>query len=85
MAQLNVASGSVVQVQDHLYEFVRDEALKGTRWTVDEVFGILGELVEEFGHRLVTDIRSQEIEGQKAIQEELDSVIIRSFKPHGDA
>jgi malate synthase len=51
MAQLNIASGKVVQVQDPLYEFVRDEALKGTRWTVDEVFGILGELVEEFGPR----------------------------------
>ena len=48
MAQLNMASGSVVQVQDRLYEFVRDEALKGIRWTADEVFGMLGELVEKF-------------------------------------
>ena len=48
MAQLNLASGSVIQVEDSLYEFVRDEALKGTRWSADEVFGMLGELVEKF-------------------------------------
>ncbi|MDA0988671.1 MAG: malate synthase G [Chloroflexi bacterium] len=51
MPQIRVASGNAVKVQDALYEFVRDEALKGTRWTVDEVFGILGELVEKFGPR----------------------------------
>jgi|TARA_Y100000310_G_scaffold196157_1_gene196208 uncharacterized protein YydD (DUF2326 family) len=33
----------------------------------------------------IEEMRSQEIEGQKAIQEELESVIIRSFKPQGDA
>ena len=51
MPQIRVASGKAVKVQDALYEFVRDEALKGTRWTVDEVFGMLGELVEKFGPR----------------------------------
>jgi len=33
----------------------------------------------------IEEMRSREIEGQKAIQEELESVIIRSFKPQGDA
>ena len=33
----------------------------------------------------IEEMRSQEIEGQKAIQEELESVIVRSFKPQGDA
>jgi len=33
----------------------------------------------------IEEMRSQEVEGQKAIQEELESVIVRSFKPQGDA
>ncbi len=33
----------------------------------------------------IDEMRSQEIEAQKAIQEELESVIIRSFTPQGDA
>ena len=33
----------------------------------------------------IEEMRSQEIEGQKAIQEELENVIIRSLAPHGDA
>ena len=60
MAQLNVASGNVVKVQDPLYEFVRDEVLTGTGWTADEVFGILGELVEGF------DPKNQELLATRA-------------------
>ena len=33
----------------------------------------------------IDEMRSQEIEAQRAIQEELESVIIRSFTPQGDA
>ena len=51
MAQISLASGSVVEIQDILYEFVRDEALKGADRTADEVFGTLGELVEQFDPR----------------------------------
>ena len=51
MAQISLASGSVVEIQDILYEFVRDEALKGANRTADEVFGTLGELVEQFDPR----------------------------------
>jgi len=60
MAQLKTASGNVVQVHDHLYEFVENEVLKGTKWTVAQVFGMLGELVEEFGpkNRELLDSRS---------------------------
>ncbi|MQF48718.1 malate synthase G [SAR202 cluster bacterium AC-647-N09_OGT_505m] len=60
MSQLKMASGSVVQVQDCLYEFVRNEALKGTNWTADEVFGILGNLVERF------DPKNQELLAARA-------------------
>jgi hypothetical protein len=33
----------------------------------------------------IEEMRSQEVEGQKAIQEELENTILRSFKPQGDA
>tara|TARA_R110000824_G_scaffold323471_1_gene510409 strand:- start:4344 stop:4568 length:225 start_codon:yes stop_codon:yes gene_type:complete len=33
----------------------------------------------------IDEMRSQEVEAQRAIQEELESVIIRSFTPQGDA
>jgi malate synthase len=48
MAEIKLPSGSLVEIQDLLYEFVRDEALQGTGRAVDDVFGIVGELVEEF-------------------------------------
>ena len=37
-----------MEIEDALYEFVRDEAVPATGWTVEEVFRILGELVLEF-------------------------------------
>ena len=68
MAQLQAVSGNVIQVQDRLYEFVRDEALKGTRWTADEVFGLLGELVEKF------DPMNQELLTKRgALQSKIDA------------
>ncbi len=48
MAQLDLPSGNQVEVDDLLYEFVRDEVVPGTSFKVDEVFRHLGELVEEF-------------------------------------
>ena len=33
----------------------------------------------------IEEMRSQEVEGRKAIQEELENTILRSFKPQGDA
>ena len=51
MAQISLDSGGTLQVNDRLYEFVRDEALEGTGRTADEVFRILGDLVEQFGPR----------------------------------
>ena len=33
----------------------------------------------------IEEMRSREIEGQKAIQKELENVIIRSLTPQGDA
>ena len=51
MAQVSLASGQLVEIRDSLYEFVRNEALPGTPWSADEVFGLLGGLLEEFGPR----------------------------------
>ena len=49
MGKLHLPSGNVLEIQDSLYNFVRDEAISGTPWTVDGVFEVLGELLEEFG------------------------------------
>ena len=51
MATLTLASGVSMEVAQVLYDFVNDEAVNGTRWSADEVFRVLGELVEEFGPR----------------------------------
>ena len=48
MAQLELASGSQVEVDDLLFQFVRDEVVPGTSWSAEDVFRHLGELVEEF-------------------------------------
>ena len=48
MAQLELASGSQVEVDDLLFQFVRDEVVPGTPWSAEDVFRHLGELVEEF-------------------------------------
>lgn len=49
MATLTLASGSTVEIDDALYQFVAGEALAGTGTSADKVFTILGELVENFG------------------------------------
>ena len=48
MAQLELPSGNQVEVDDLLFDFVRDEVVPGTGWAADGVFHLLGELVEEF-------------------------------------
>ncbi|MCH2509321.1 MAG: malate synthase G [Dehalococcoidia bacterium] len=49
MTTLTLASGTSVEIDGELYEFVRDEVVPDTGKTVDEVFSILGDLVEQFG------------------------------------
>ena len=48
MAQLELPSGNQVEVDDLLFDFVRDEVVPGTSWTAEAVFRHLGELMEEF-------------------------------------
>ena len=61
MAQLELPSGNQIEVDDLLFEFVRDEVVPGTEWTADAVFQHLGELVEEFDppNRALLDRRAQ--------------------------
>ena len=48
MALLELPSGNQVEVDDLLFDFVRDEVVPGTPWSAEAVFRHLGELVEEF-------------------------------------
>ena len=48
MAQLELPSGNQIEIDDRLFEFVRDEVVPGTAWTAEAVFRNLGEIVEEF-------------------------------------
>ena len=49
MTTVTLPSGAPVEIDEDLYSFVRDEVVPGTGKTVDEVFTILGELVQQFG------------------------------------
>ena len=49
MTTLTLASGTSIEIDEELYAFVRDEVVPDTGKTVDEVFNILGDLVEQFG------------------------------------
>ena len=49
MTTLTLASGTSIEIEEELYAFVRDEVVPDTGKTVDEVFSILGDLVEQFG------------------------------------
>ena len=51
MTTITLASGAPVDIDEALYAFVRDEIIPGTGKTVDEVFTILGELVQRFGSK----------------------------------
>ena len=49
MTTITLASGTSVDIDDALYLFVRDEVVPGAGRTADEVFTILGDLVQQFG------------------------------------
>ena len=60
MTTVTLDSGAPVEIEEELYEFVRDEVVPATGKTVDEVFRILGELVLEF------DPKNQELLAKRA-------------------
>ena len=63
-----LSSGATVEIADILYNFLGNEAVKGTRWNANQLAMILGELVEEFepiNQRLLT----KRAERQKQIDE----------------
>ena len=49
MTTITLASGTSVDIDDALYSFVRDEVVPGAGRAADEVFTILGDLVQQFG------------------------------------
>ena len=42
MAQLELPSGNRVEVDDRLFDFVRDEVAPGTAWSAEAVFRPFG-------------------------------------------
>jgi len=68
MKIVTLASGASVEIEDALYEFVRDEVVPGTGRTADEVFTILGELVLEFDPKN-RELLAKRAEQQSAIDE----------------
>ena len=49
MAEFQSNSGALVSVQDLLYKFVKEEVVKGSSWSADDIFTLLADLSEEFG------------------------------------
>ena len=72
MATVSLESGASVEITQVLYDFVKDEAVKGTRWSADEVFRVLGELVNEFGLR-----NDQLLEKRAQFQRQVDNYYSR--------
>ena len=71
MAVISLNSGSNLSVADVLFEFVRDEALAGSDLTAEEVFRMLGELVEEFEPR-----NRELLSSREAVQKQIDDYFI---------
>ena len=64
-----------MEIEEILYAFVRDEAVNGTRWSADDVFRILGELVQEF------DPKNRELLAKRAsLQTNIDDYYIEKRK-----
>ena len=71
MTTITLASGAPVEIAEVLYEFVRDEVVTGTGWTADQVFSMLGKLVQEF------DPRNRELLAKRTVrQREIDQYYI---------
>jgi len=64
-----------VEIEEILYAFVRDEAVTGTQLSADDVFRILGELVQEF------DPKNRELLAKRAsLQTKIDDYYIEKRK-----
>ena len=70
--------------------FRKSTALNELRQRLQELEEKVSELEKIADERdslwlFIEEMRSQEVEGRQAIQEELENTILRSFKPQGDA
>ena len=68
MATVILESGIQMEIAQVMYDFVRDESAKGTRWSADDIFQMLGSLVEEFAPRN-RDLLEKRSEFQSKIDE----------------
>ena len=84
MAVISLNSGASLSVADVLFEFVRDEALPGSDRSPEEVFRMLGELVEEFEPRN-QELLNQRVEVQKSIDAYFTSKRERGWRPTGES
>lgn len=84
MKIVTLASGASVEIEDVLYEFVRDEAVPSTGKTVDEVFTVLGELVLEFDPKN-RELLDKRIDRQAAIDEYYIGKRRNGWKPSAES
>ena len=84
MAVISLSSGASLSVADVLFEFVRDEALPGSDRSPEEVFRMLGELVEEFEPRN-RELLNQRVEVQKSIDAYFIGKRERGWRPTGES
>ena len=75
MTTVNLPSGAPVEIDETLYAFVRDEVVPGTGKTVDEVFTILGELVQQFGPK-----NAELLDKRTARQASIDQYYVKKRK-----
>ena len=75
MTTVTLPSGAAVKIYDLLYAFVKDEVLFGTDRRADDVFRMLGELVQEF------EPRNRELLTKRAdLQSKIDEYYIEKRK-----
>ena len=84
MAQFELPSGNRVEIDDLLFDFVRDEVVPGTQWNAEAVFRHLGELVEEFEPRNRA-LLERRIEVQQQIDEYYRNKRASGWRPSREA
>ena len=75
MVNVKIKSGSTLEVENALYNFVKEELVKNTDWDADSLFNVLGELVEKFGDKNQTLLNKR-----KEIQSSIDNYYVEKRK-----
>ena len=75
MVNVKTKSGSTLEIESALYDFVKNELVKDTDWDADSLFNVLGELVEKFGGKNQTLLNKR-----KEIQSSIDNYYVEKRK-----